>query len=240
MSREVTHKEYPQVHLTMRTIPESERPREKLKLRGKKEMSNAELLAILIGSGSFEENAVQLALRLLKGFNDDLSALCKASIKDLCRFKGVGPAKASLIAAALELGQRRSEFKITERTQIRSSVDAYELFKPVLVDLLVEEFWIIMLNRSNKVIGRERISIGGVTGTIVDPKVVFRHALENLASYLILGHNHPSGNLTASDADVNLTKRLMACGDELDVRIIDHIIYTDNGYLSFADSGLLK
>jgi DNA repair protein RadC len=239
MSREVTENDHPEVHFTMKTIPSADRPREKLTLKGKKEMSNAELLAILIGSGSFEENAMQLALRLLKGFNNDLSALSKASIKDLCRFKGVGPAKACLIAAAMELGQRRSECKMAERKQIKSSLDAYELFKPVLVDLLVEEFWIIMLNRSNKVIGRERISIGGVTGTIVDPKVVFRHALENLASYLILGHNHPSGNLTASDADVNLTKRLMACGNELDVRVIDHIIYTDNGYLSFADAGML-
>jgi DNA repair protein RadC len=239
MSTDLTDTEYPQVHLTIRTIPESERPREKLKLRGKKEMSNAELLAILIGSGSFEENAVQLAHRLLKGFNNDLSSLSKASIIDLCRFKGVGPAKASLISAALELGQRRSELKMTDRTQIKTSNDAYLLFKPVLIDLLVEEFWIILLNRGNKVIGRERISIGGVSGTFVDPKVIFRHALENLASYIILGHNHPSGNLMASDADISLTKRLMACGNELDVRIIDHIIYTDNGYLSFADAGMI-
>ncbi|MEY3320890.1 MAG: hypothetical protein RLZZ417_473 [Bacteroidota bacterium] len=239
MATDLTDTHYPQVHLTMRTIPESERPREKLKIRGKKEMSNAELLAILIGSGSFEENAVQLAHRLLKGFNNDLSILSKASIKDLCRFKGVGPAKASLISAALELGQRRSELKMTDRTQIKTSQDAYLLFKPVLIDLLVEEFWIILLNRGNKVIGRERISIGGVSGTVVDPKVIFRHALENLASYIILGHNHPSGNLMASDADISLTKRLMACGNELDVRIIDHIIYTDNGYLSFADAGMI-
>ncbi|MDP4853540.1 MAG: hypothetical protein NWR22_10180, partial [Saprospiraceae bacterium] len=170
MATDLTDSAYPQVHITMRTLPEAERPREKLKMRGKKEMSNAELLAILIGSGSFEENAVQLAHRLLKGFNDDLSSLSKASIKDLCRFKGVGPAKASLISAALELGQRRSELKITVRTQIKSSVDAYEIFKPVLVDLQVEEFWIILLNRSNKVSGRERIRIGGVSGTMVDPK----------------------------------------------------------------------
>ena len=176
---------------------------------------------------------------LLNGFNNDLSILSKASIKDLCRFKGVGPAKASLISAALELGQRRSELKMTDRTQIKTSQDAYLLFKPVLIDLLVEEFWIILLNRGNKVIGRERISIGGVSGTVVDPKVIFRHALENLASYIILGHNHPSGNLMASDADISLTKRLMACGNELDVRIIDHIIYTDNGYLSFADAGMI-
>jgi DNA repair protein RadC len=239
MATDLTDSAYPQVHITMRTLPEAERPREKLKMRGKKEMSNAELLAILIGSGSFEENAVQLAHRLLKGFNDDLSSLSKASIKDLCRFKGVGPAKASLISAALELGQRRSELKITVRTQIKSSVDAYELFKPVMVDLQVEEFWIILLNRSNKVIGRERISIGGVSGTMVDPKIIFRHALENFASYIILGHNHPSGNLAASDADLNLTKRLMSCGNDLDVKIIDHIIYTDAGYLSFADAGIL-
>ena len=150
MATDLTDTHYPQVHLTMRTIPESERPREKLKIRGKKEMSNAELLAILIGSGSFEENAVQLAHRLLKGFNNDLSILSKASIKDLCRFKGVGPAKASLISAALELGQRRSELKMTDRTQIKTSQDAYLLFKPVLIDLLVEEFWIILLNRGNK------------------------------------------------------------------------------------------
>lgn len=239
MTTDTTESPKPQIHLTMKTIPESERPREKLKLRGKKDMSNAELLAILIGSGSFEENAIQLAHRLLNGFDNDLSALSKASVKDLCRFKGVGPAKACLICAALELGQRRSELPLIEKIQIKTSRDAYLLFKPVLIDLLVEEFWIILLNRSNKVIGRERISIGGVSGTMVDPKVIFRHALENLASYIILGHNHPSGNLMASDADMNLTKRLMACGNELDVRVIDHIIYTDHGYLSFADAGIM-
>ena len=151
MATDLTDSAYPQVHITMRTLPEAERPREKLKMRGKKEMSNAELLAILIGSGSFEENAVQLAHRLLKGFNDDLSSLSKASIKDLCRFKGVGPAKASLISAALELGQRRSELKITVRTQIKSSVDAYEIFKPVLVcplytsDAATDLTWFIAL-----------------------------------------------------------------------------------------------
>jgi len=203
-------------------------------------MSDAELLAILLGSGSIAENAMQLAQRLLSGYENDLSALSRASLSELCRFRGVGPAKACLIAAALELGQRKTQHLPPERPLIRTSHDAYQLLKPVMTDLRVEEFWIILLNRGNRYIGRERISIGGVAGTLVDPKVIFRHALENLASYIILGHNHPSGNLTASESDRSLTNRLLACGQDLDIQILDHLICTDTGYLSFADSGLLS
>lgn len=218
---------------------EEDRPREKLQLKGKAVLSDAELIAILIGSGSQTLSAVDLSKHILSQANNDLNALAKLSVKDLIRFKGIGEAKAVSIVSALELGRRRKDALAQSRPQIRSSLDAYRLMVPNLMDQPTEQFWIIILNRSNRIISKRAISLGGISGTIVDPKIVFKIALEDLASGLILVHNHPSGNLKASQADIRLTEKIKKAGKLLEIPILDHIIFTDDGYLSFADENLL-
>lgn len=218
---------------------EEDRPREKLQLKGKAVLSDAELIAILIGSGSQTLSAVDLAKHILSYVNNDLNALAKLSVKDLIKFKGIGEAKAVSIVSALELGRRRKDALAQSRPQIRSSLDAYRLMVPDLMDQPTEQFWIIILNRSNKVISKRAISLGGVSGTIVDPKVIFKIALEDLASGVILVHNHPSGNLKASQADIKLTEKIKKAGQLLEIPVLDHVIFTDDGYLSFADENIL-
>jgi len=225
--------------LSIKAWAEADRPREKMQLKGRSSMSDAELLAILLRSGSPEETAVDLARRILSSVNQDLNALGKCSLPELTRFKGMGMAKAVTIAAALELGRRRQLSPAASPPQIRSSRDAYQALAPLLMDLPHEEFWILLLNRANRIIGKERISTGGVSGTVVDAKLVFRKALENLACSVILSHNHPSGNLTASQADLDLTKKLGKAGKNLDIDVLDHLIIADSGYLSFADEGMI-
>ncbi|GAB3324959.1 DNA repair protein RadC [Larkinella ripae] len=218
---------------------EEDRPREKLMLKGRAALSDAELIAILIGSGTRDLSAVDLSKIILQSVGNNLNELARLSVKDLSKFKGIGEAKAISIVAALELGRRRKEENRPERLRITGSRDAYEEIKPHLLDKPHEEFWILLLNRANEVIRPVQISSGGVSGTIADPKLIFKHALEQLASGLILVHNHPSGNLTASQADKDLTRRLKEAGRLLDIPVLDHLIFTDRSYLSFADEGIL-
>ncbi len=226
-------------NLPITSWAEEDKPREKLLTRGKQHLSDAELIAILLGSGSREETAVGLAQKILKMQENNLHELGKCSLNELMKFKGIGEAKAITIIAAMELGRRRQLSNIKERPQIRSSRDAFDLIAPMLMDLQHEEFWILMLNRSNRVVSRECISTGGVSGTVVDAKIVFRKALAVLASSIILCHNHPSGNLKPSQADISLTKKLKRAGENLDISVLDHLIVSERGFYSFADEGMM-
>lgn len=222
-------------HLGIKSWAEEDRPREKLVQKGKSALSDAELLAILIGSGSQSETAVSLAQRILNAVEHNLMELGKQSLAELQKFKGVGQAKAITIIAALELGRRRQLSKIKQRPKVSCSRDAFEAIAPLINDLGHEEFWILILNRANCIMGRERISSGGMTGTVVDPKIVFQRALENQACAIILCHNHPSGSLFPSQADLNLTKKLVKAGEVLDLMVLDHLIIAGSSYFSFAD-----
>lgn len=218
---------------------EEDRPREKLLLKGKGALSDAELIAILIGSGTRELSAVDLSKIILQKASNNLNELAKISLKDLMKIKGIGEAKAISIAAALELGRRRKDSEVVRRPKITSSKDAYEQIRSYLMDLPHEEFWILLLTRSNEVIRPVQISQGGISGTVADPKIIFKSALEHLASSMILVHNHPSGNLKPSEADKELTRRLVTSGKLLDIPVLDHLIVSELGYLSFADEGML-
>ncbi len=220
-------------------LAEEDRPREKLLFKGKASLSDAELIAILIGSGSQETSAVDLSRLILNSVDHDLSKLSRLSIADLKKFKGIGEAKAISIVAALELGRRRKESEPTKKPRITSSRDIYDLMKRELYDEPVEYFYLILLSRSNQVIKKVQISKGGTAGTVVDSKLIFKSALEHLSQSLILVHNHPSGNLKPSHQDIKLTERLVRAGKELDLPIIDHVIFADDGYFSFADEGLI-
>ena len=229
----------PPTSFGIKSWAEEDRPREKMVQKGRAALSDAELIAILLGSGTTKLTAVDVGMLMLQAVDNDLNELARLSIKQLCRHPGVGPAKAISVVAALELGRRRKEAGTGRRVTIGSSRDIYQLVRPALQDLPHEEFWVILLNRANVVMRQEKISSGGVAGTVADPKLIFKHALENLASSLILVHNHPSGNRQPSRADISLTKKLKEAGNFLDLPILDHLIYTDNGYFSFADEGLL-
>ncbi|QJD79033.1 RadC family protein [Spirosoma rhododendri] len=224
---------------TIQSWAEEDRPREKLMLKGKAALSEAELIAILINSGTVDLTAVDVAKIILKSVGNNLNELARLSIKDLSKFRGIGEAKAISIVAALELGRRRREQDRPQRARITCSRDAYNEMLPHLLDKPHEEFWILVLNRANEVLRPVQISTGGVSGTVADPKLIFRHALEQLASGLILFHNHPSGNLTPSQADKDLTRRLKDAGRLLDIPVLDHLIFTDKAYYSFADEGIL-
>jgi DNA repair protein RadC len=225
--------------ITIKSWAEEDRPREKLLAQGRRTLSDAELIAILIGSGSRTETAVELSRRILASLENDLERLGKLSVSELSKFKGIGEAKAISIISALELGRRRRESSASRPDQIASSRDVYELLRRQFSDLNHEEFWIVLLNRSNKVLSRHLISKGGQAGTIADPKIIFQTALENHSASMILSHNHPSGNLKPSQADLQLTRKLKDAGDLLDISVLDHLIFTDSGYLSFADEGLM-
>jgi DNA repair protein RadC len=220
---------------------EDDRPREKLLLKGRSALSDAELIAILISSGNAEESAVEVARKILKDekVKENLVELGKLSVNELMKHKGIGEAKAVTIVAAMEIGNRRRETEALQREQITTSKDAAAIIQRHLADLPHEEFWILMLNRANKIIGKHPVSQGGIAGTVVDAKMVFKPAVEHSASSVILCHNHPSGNLKPSNEDIKLTKKLQDAGTNLDVKVIDHIIVSDSGYFSFADEGLL-
>lgn len=219
---------------------EDDRPREKMLTKGIHALSDAELLAILIATGTREASAVDLGKNILHLTHHNLTQLGKLSIKELQKVKGIGQAKAITIAAALELGRRRKAEEAKQTfTQISSPAQAFVYFEPLVSDLPIEEFWVAYLNRANKVLAVKRISEGGVSGTIADPRVIFKHAIELLASTLLLCHNHPSGNLQPSESDKQLTKKLVAAGKLLDIHVVDHLIVADNKYFSFADEGLL-
>lgn len=226
------------VHFPITNWSEDDRPREKLILKGKIALSDAELIAILIGSGSRNESAVDLSKRILASV-DTLNSLGKMSLAQLTSFKGIGDAKAIAIIAALELGRRRRAEDIVELTKITSSKIVFEIMQPIIGELPHEEFWVLFLNNSNKVILKSQLSKGGISGTIVDVRLVFKLALENAATGLILCHNHPSGGLKPSDADKQITKKIKQAGDNLDVKVLDHLIITETKYYSFVDEGIL-
>jgi DNA repair protein RadC len=217
---------------------EDNRPREKFLLKGKSALSDSELLAILIGSGSRNESAVQLCQRILFSANNNLNQLGKLSIQQLTEFKGIGEAKAISIAAALELGRRRRAEDAILLDKITSSKTVFEIMQPIIGELPHEEFWVLYLNNSNKVLHKAQLSKGGLTGTVVDTRIIFKTALEYNATSLILTHNHPSGKLQASDPDKEITRKLKLAGQQLDIIVLDHIIMTETGYYSFNDEGI--
>ena len=216
-----------------------DRPREKLIAKGRQALTDAELIAILIGSGNTEETAVELAKRILASVNNNLNALGKLSINDLMKFKGIGEAKAISIVAALELGRRRKLAEIVEQ-KVTSPKIIFELMNPVLADLPHEEFWVIFLNRGNKIIDKQRIGQGGLHETTADIRLIMKAAIEKLATSIILCHNHPSGSLKASDADKQLTKKIIEAGKILDIAVLDHIIIGNESYFSFNDNDLIN
>lgn len=218
---------------------EDDRPREKLMLKGKGQLSKAELIAILIGSGNREESAVQLSQHILNSVKNNLAELSNLSVKDLMQFKGIGEAKAISIVAALELGKRRLSEGVETKKKIKSSEDAFHSLYAELSDKTYEEFWIILLDRANQVSKKINISEGGMAGTVADPKKIFKMALDNNASSIILAHNHPSNNLKPSQNDISLTKKLKNAGNLLDVQVLDHLIIGNDSYYSFADEGMM-
>jgi len=231
-------KETPQL-LTIKNWAAEDRPREKLSLKGKSTLSDAELLAILLGTGTPTLSAVDLAKNVLQGAGNSLHELARLSAKDLMKTKGIGEAKAITIIAALELGRRRKDLDANEKPKVTTSRDVFEYLKSDLLDIPHEEFWILVLNRANRIIKKHQISQGGVAGTVADPKIIFKIALEELASGIILAHNHPSGNLTASQADIALTKKIKEAGKLLEIQVLDHVIIAGQKYFSFADEGIL-
>ena len=218
---------------------QDDQPREKLRDKGRAALSDAELIAILIGSGNREESAVALCKRIFASVDNNLNALGKLSIQQLMAFKGIGEAKAITIAAALELGRRRRLEAGVQLKKITSSRSVYDIMQPVLGELPHEEFWILYLNNSNKVIQKNQLSKGGITGTLVDVRLVLKNALEVGATALILCHNHPSGTLKPSQADKDITQKLKTAAQSLDIKVLDHLIVTEKAYFSFADDGIL-
>jgi DNA repair protein RadC len=223
----------------IKTWAEDDRPREKLLLKGKQALSDAELLAILIGSGTKDQSAVDVSKILLQLGKNNLNQLGKLDIADLTQVPGIGPAKAITIIAALELGRRRAGALSDPKMQVTSSRDVYQAIKPHLADKNHEEFWVLLLSRSNKIKEKKCISSGGISGTVVDQRLIFKPAMQSLASAIILVHNHPSGTLRPSEQDKTLTRKLVASGKILDIPVLDHLIYTDEGYYSFADEGMI-
>ncbi len=216
-----------------------DRPREKLISKGISSLSDAELLAILICSGTRKKSAVDLGREMLKMVNNNLNSLGKLSVADLRKIHGIGPARAVTIAAAMELGRRRKLAEIPDIQQIKSSNDVANIFQPLLSDLTHEEFWVLFLNRSNRVIDRMRISQGGLSGTVTDVRIIMKKAVEYLSSGIIVCHNHPSGNLNPSESDTRITQKIKEAGNLMDIQLLDHLIISEKDYYSFADNGLI-
>lgn len=225
--------------LSISKLAEEDRPREKLLLKGRRSLSDAELIGILLGSGNTTMNAVELARMVLSQTGNNLHNLAKYSVEDLQQFKGIGEAKAIAVISALELGRRRKDAEAPEFSKIMSSRDVYELLKPHLLDLDHEQFWLICLNKANKVLSSDMISSGGQSATYVDPKLVFKKAIDRRAAQIILAHNHPSGNIRPSQSDIDLTKKLMKAGYSLDLPVLDHIIFGEHTYFSFIDESII-
>jgi DNA repair protein RadC len=226
-------------NLTIKDWALEDRPREKLLSKGLSSLTDAELIAILIGSGIKNESAVDLAKKILIAVKNNLNELGKLSVEDLMTSKGIGEARAITIIAALELGRRRKRADIMEKKKISGSKDVFEFFQPVLADLPYEEFWILLLNRSNKIIEKFKISQGGISGTVIDVRMILKNAIEKLASSIILCHNHPSGNLQPSEADKKITTKLKDAAGIMDMQVLDHLIIADSSFYSFADEGIL-
>jgi DNA repair protein RadC len=216
-----------------------DRPREKMLVKGIRALSEAELIAILISTGSLDESAVELSRRVLASVNNNLNELGKKTIIDLQKFKGIGPAKAITIAAAMELGRRRKESEPDEKPKVITSADAASIFKPLLSDLPHEEFWVLLLNRNNIYIDKMLVSQGGLSGTVIDVRIILKMALDKLACSIILCHNHPSGNLIPSDADKEITRKIKEAGKHMDIPVLDHLSIGNDAYFSFADEGLI-
>lgn len=229
----------PQKYLKIKDWAEEDRPREKLLTRGISSLTDAELIAILIGSGNTNESAVELSRKILKEFGNNLNELAKLNVGELKKFKGIGEAKAINIIAAFELGRRNKSSEILNKTKVESSKDVFQLFQAKLGHIPHEEFWALYLNRSNKIIDQLRISQGGIAGTVADVRIIMKHAIEKLASSIIIIHNHPSGNKTPSISDKEITDKLKNAGKTIDVNVLDHLIITESGYYSFADEGLM-
>ncbi len=223
----------------MKTWAVEERPREKVMASGVQILSDTELLAILIGSGTKNMTAVELARLILKRAGNNLRGLGRQTVSDLLKIKGVGPAKAISVLAAMELGRRREGMLHTEKIPVKSSETVFNLFHPLLGDIAHEEFWLLMLNRANRVLGRFKVSQGGLSGTVIDTRIILKKALDNLASSIIVCHNHPSGNNQPSDADVKITEKLKKAAEMLEIKLLDHVIIADKSYFSFADEGLI-
>ena len=228
--------QYPTKSFTIKQWAEDDKPREKLLLKGRSSLSDAELIAILLATGTKEVSAVDLAKKVLQLADNNLADLGKLTVNDLKKIKGIGEAKAITIIAALELGRRRKETESRTMQKITSSKDIYSVFEPLLSDLPHEEFWVLLLSRSSKIIGYKRMSEGGVSGTVADVKIIMKYAIENLASLIVLCHNHPSGSLDPSFQDKDLTKKIQSAALLLDMQCVDHIIVGQNGYFSFTDS----
>nr|WP_294785070.1 DNA repair protein RadC [uncultured Flavobacterium sp.] len=224
-------------HFAIKDWSEDDKPREKLMQKGKDVLSDAELLAIIIGSGSRNESAVALSQRILASVGG-INSLAKLSIAQLMKFKGIGEAKAVTIVAALELCARRRSEKAEETVKITSSKMVFKIMQPIIGELSHEEFWVLFLNNSNNVISKSQLSKGGIAGTTVDIRLIFKLAFEKCATGLILCHNHPSGGLTPSGADKQITKKIREAGDQLDVKVLDHLIITESKYYSFVDEGI--
>ncbi len=224
--------------LTIKEWNADDRPREKMLAKGIGALSDAELLAILISTGTKSQSALDLARAVLSSADNNLHLLGKRTISDLIKIGGIGEAKAVTIMAALELGRRRSNADL-ERTEVRTYTDVSKIMQPIIGDLPHEEFWVMFLNRSNRVIDKVLISSGGVSGTTVDVRIIMKKAIERLASSLILVHNHPSGNLMPSAEDKNLTKRIADAAKFFGINVVDHVIIADKSVYSFAESGLL-
>jgi len=225
-------------NLTIKQWASEDRPREKLLKKGISSLSDAELIAIMLSTGTKNQSAVELAKKVLAAANNNLHSLGKLTVTDLKKINGIGEAKAITVIAALELGRRRKGVDL-ERKKTDNSQVVFEIFQPLLGDLPHEEFWVLYLNRSNTIIDRERISLGGTTGTVIDVKIIMKHGVEKLANGLILVHNHPSGNTQPSQNDKQITEKIKKAGEIMDITVIDHLIIGDTRYLSFADEGLL-
>jgi DNA repair protein RadC len=224
---------------TIKLWAEEDRPREKLQLKGKHSLSDAELIAIIIGSGNVKESAVELSKRILASVNNNLFELGKKSIQDLMEFNGIGEAKAISIIAALEIGRRRASSEAILQDKVITSNDVFQMMSPILSDLQHEEFWVVYLNRNNRFISKHKISSGGVAGTVADMKIIFNVAVKELASSIILCHNHPSGNLQPSESDRILTKKALEAGNLLEINVLDHIIIAHQKHYSFKQENLL-
>ncbi len=224
---------------TIKSWEEKERPRERLLSIGAENLSKSELIAILLGSGAQGTNVVSLAREILQSVDNHLGNLSRLSVGELMKFRGIGKAKAITLRAALELGRRRLEDKFQERFQVTCSSDAFEYLGPHLRDLNHEEFWVILLNQAHRVIGKEMVSRGGTSGTVVDARIIFKKAINKQASSMILMHNHPSGQMYPSDADRSITKKLKKGGEFLEIKVLDHLIIAGDGYYSFSDEGVI-
>lgn len=229
----------PYKNLSIKDWSVEDRPREKLMKSGVQALSNAELIALLIGSGTRETNAVEVARNILASAGNNLHELGRFNTADLLKVKGIGTAKAITLLAALELGSRKNHTGEIDKIIIRNSQTAYEVLYSMIGELGHEEFWIIILNRAHKVIKTEKISQGGLTGTVIDTRLILKHALDKKATSLIIAHNHPSGNRSPSEADISITRKIKSAAEIMDINVLDHIIVAGLNYYSFADEGVM-